>query len=214
MAACAADLPLPEPRDRLDASLLAAVQANKLTEVRDLLRRGASPDVMTTHPHDESTALVIAAREGYTEIASALIAAGANVNLRQHGTGSWEGLTPVMAAAGTDRSDILSLLIEHGANVNRRTGLDGTAPTALYWASTYGKTAAVSLLLAAGAAIERRDLETAISGGHLEIAERLLQAGADPWWRFSTSETVLEKAQRSPLKTRAKMVAMVRMFRR
>ena len=76
------------------ASLIDAVKANQLAIVKNLLRRGASPDAMTTAPHDESTALVIAAREGYVEIASALIAAGADVNLRQHGTGTWEGLGP------------------------------------------------------------------------------------------------------------------------
>jgi uncharacterized protein len=213
VTACGSSIQPPEPRDRLDGLLLAAVQANKPADVADLLRRGASPNAMTTHPHDESTALLIAARQGDIDIARALIAAGADVNLRQHGTGSWEGLTPIMAAAGSDRTDLLRLLIEHGGNLNRRTGLDGTGPTALYWASTYGRIGPVSLLLAEGASIEPRDLQTAISEGHSEIARRLLEAGADPWWRFSTGATVLEQAQRSPVQSRAKMVALVRLFR-
>ena len=144
------------------------------------------------------------------EIVHTLIAGGADVNFRQYGT--YEGITPLIAAAVANRTEIVNLLIEHGAKVNRRVGLFGTGPTALHEASRYGHIGPLGLLLAEGAAIERRDLEIAISEGHLEIAERLLHAGADPWWRFSKGATVLQEAQRSPKDVRAKMIAMVRMF--
>ena len=210
--ACARKQPPPEPRERLDASLIEAVKANRLADVKDLLHRGASPNAFQARTHDGLTALIFAVSEGHQEVVQALIAGGADVNFRQYGT--FDGLTPLMFAAGTDRPDIVNLLIEHGAKVNRRTDINGLGPTALNYAVQGGHIGPVTLLLAEGAAIECRDLEAAISGGHVDIAERLFLAGADPCWRFSGSgaPTLLDQAQRSPKDVRAKMVAMVRAF--
>lgn len=207
---CTARQPAREPRDRLDRALLDAVRTNRVGDVKDLLARGANADAIAVKTHDEDTALVIAAREGYVEIARTLLAAGANVNLRQHGT--FEGATPLIAAAAAGHTEIVNLLLEHGANLNARSWLRGTGPTALHWAASHGYVEPVILLLAYGATIERRDLQAAISEGHLEIATRLLEAGGDPRWTFSNGRTVVEEAQRSPKEVRAKMVATVRMF--
>lgn len=209
---CASEMPLPEPRDRLNGALLEAVRANRVSDVKDLLGRGADPNALVVWTDGGDTPLVIAARDGYVDAARVLLAAGANVDGRDSGT--FEGRTPLGLAAASNRAEIVDLFLQHGANVNSRSGLRGAGATALHWAARYGHLTCVVRLLAYGAAVERRDLEAAISGGHVEIVSRLLEAGADPWWRFSETLSVLEHAERSPKPVRAEMIAIVKMFRR
>ena len=116
--------PLPQPRNRLDSALTEAVKSNRASVVAELLSRGADANAITAPPHDGSTPLIIAAREGYEVIARSLIAAGADVNGRQYGT--FEGLTPLMVAAGGGHTNIVQLLLSHHAYVNRRSGPRGT----------------------------------------------------------------------------------------
>src|SRR3989304_9143175 len=85
-AACTAQPQPRESRDRLDASLIDAARANKVAEVNDLLNRGANPNALSVQAHDGNTPLLIAARQGYVEVARTLLAAGANSNFRLYGT--------------------------------------------------------------------------------------------------------------------------------
>jgi hypothetical protein len=68
------------------------------------------------------------------------------------------------------------------------------------------------VLLAHGAAIERRDLKYAILEGQVQIVGWLIDAGADPRWTFDDGLTVIEEAARSPKNVRSKMVALIRTF--
>jgi ankyrin repeat protein len=203
---------LPEPRDALDRSLLQSVRANRLSDTKELLRRGANPNVVVAQQDGGDTPLVVAVREGHQDIIEALLAAGANVDGRD--TGRFDGRTPLMWASALGRPEAAELLLRHGARANVRSGVRGTEPSALRWAIDGGHLECVTLLLASGAAVERRDLEAAITRGHIEIAGRLFEAGADPWWRFSDSSDVLDLAQRSPEQTRQAMIAVVRRVRR
>jgi hypothetical protein len=163
VAACAAPTQPPEPRDRLDAALLDAVQANRLTDVGELLRRGANPNARGAKQLGGMTALTLSVVEGSAEIARALLAAGANPNLSYEG--SFNDTTPLIAATATNHPEIARLLLEHGANVNVRTGPDGSGSTALRFAAHFGYDVPMTLLLAYGATIERQDLQIAIVQG-------------------------------------------------
>ena len=84
----------------------------------------------------------------------------------------------------------MKLLLERGAGVNVRNGEDGS--TALHQAADAGYEAILDLLLAAGAMIDKTDLEGSIAllyvcmrgeeweASHGEIVRRLLEAGANP----------------------------------
>jgi hypothetical protein len=51
---------LPEARDTLDRALLDAVRANRLADTKDLLRRGADPNVLVAQRDGGDAPLVIA----------------------------------------------------------------------------------------------------------------------------------------------------------
>lgn len=87
-----------------------------------------------------------------------------------------------------------------------------TGDSALGYAVRNGHTEPVVVLLLNGATIARKDLQGAISDGHVEIAERLLEAGADPRWTFYEGTTVIEEARRAPPGVRAKMISTVQKF--
>lgn len=205
--------PLPEPADRLNVLLLAAAKADDVKGVEDLLKRGASADAFEMTPGADDggdTALIIACRRNNVELARILLNAHARANLRQQG--SWSDSTPLVACAAMGNDEIVRLLLDHGANVNARVGATWPGPTALYWAAVNGHVGTTALLLANGAVVDRGTLLQAISLGHVEIVERLLVAGGDPRWTLETGRTVLEEAGRSPLATRAEMVATVQRF--
>jgi uncharacterized protein len=213
-SACAAEqTPLPEPADRLSRSLIEATRGNRISDVRTLLAQGASPDSTEAPVHGAydggATALILAVKSGNIDLVSALISAGAHVNLKQ-GT-QHDGPTPRIVAAAQGHEGIVRLLLLSGANVNARMGLDGTQPGALHWAVKDGHHGVVSLLLGEGAIVDRRDLYEALHSGRAELVTRLLAAGGDPCWRFSTGRTVMEEAERAPEATRRQVVSTVRL---
>lgn len=123
-------------------ALWEAAWQNHVDIVRDLLDRGASPDVT-----DDSgrSALQVALQPGRNALASALIAAGANVNHRDD-----RGHTPLIAAAAFSRRDIdlLKMLLNHGADPNYMA-TDGYS--ALLTAAANYSVAGIDLLLEHGA---------------------------------------------------------------
>jgi ankyrin repeat protein len=122
----------PKVHGQHDRALLAAVRANNVEEVRSLLALGADPD--STESADgldgRWTALLLASSGGHSEIAEALVRAGADVNRRPGG--GFDGYTPLHLAAGWGHVELAKILLEHGANVNARFGLEGTQPHPLY----------------------------------------------------------------------------------
>ncbi len=95
------------------------------------------------------TPLLYAARDGRTEIARMLIAAGAKVN-----TPDANKITPLLMAITNNQPDMADLLIQNGAEIN----------AADFWGRT-----------PLWAAVEMRDIEYSRSGEHNVDRERLLQ---------------------------------------
>lgn len=103
------------------------------------------------------------------------------------------------AAAFGDLDRLTASLQGDPSAVGSRSG-DGF--TALHFAAFFGQTGAVELLLARGAEVDARGagwmigtpLHSAVSGGHLDAALRLLDAGADPDARQSQGFTPLHAA--------------------
>jgi uncharacterized protein len=91
------------------------------------------------------------------------------------------GWTPVHVAASLNNSAALHTLLEAGGEADVEAN-DRATPLAI--AATRGSLDAVSLLLERGArpdgAKKCPALVAALSGGHVEVALRLLAAGADP----------------------------------
>ena len=151
---------------------------------------------------DEKTAgsaLVVAASEGHLSIVQDLILAQANVDAVSGRRYALE------SAAGKGFGSIVSLLLQYGAQVDA-CGLDGTA---LHQASYHGDMGMVTELLDHGADPEIVDgsyggpLQAAVIGGHYQIAELLLDRGANVnaqsgqvwhWFGVNVSSTALAAA--------------------
>lgn len=116
-------------------ALIAASLKNHAGAVRMLLEKGA--DVNASG--NSGTALQIAARRGYEAVIQLLIENGADVNA----LGARGNLTAFQMAARRSDEKIAALLIKEGADVNAH----GRAPTALQWASEFGRERIVNFLI-------------------------------------------------------------------
>ena len=147
---------------------------------------------------------MLAARTGSVDVASKLIAAGADVNARE----AWRDQTALMWAAEGAFPELVDLLIEHGADVRARAAANDwgsqitSEPRAQYrptggltpllYAARSGCTDCVRSILAAGEAVDRPTpdgvtaLMLAIDNYEFDTAKALLDSGANPhlsdWW--------------------------------
>jgi len=146
------------------------------------------------HERFERTPLHVAAYDGQTAQAEALLAGGAQVNATDK-----RGQTPLHLAAAKAREEVTELLLEQGADVNAKND-DGVTP--LHWAAQNGHVEVVELLLDRGAEIDAKDsvfgmtpLHWAAFYGEVAAAEVLLQRGAAVNARDNRGETPLEAAR-------------------
>ena len=98
--------------------LIEATLAGEVETVRSLLQNGTDPNLV----YHTNTALTYAARDGFTDIARVLIAAGADIN--------WidgEGVTPLILASFKNHIALVQLLLDHGANTDVTDQWDRTA---------------------------------------------------------------------------------------
>jgi ankyrin repeat protein len=120
-------------------------------------------------------AMHIAARGGYADILSLLLAHGADVDDR-----SLSGSTPLYRAAWNGKVDAGKCLLDHGANINAR---DNGELVPLYIAVLKGHVEFARMLLKRGAAIDARNgtgtsLHWAAQGGETQAVQLLLDNGA------------------------------------
>jgi ankyrin repeat protein len=145
--------------------LMTAVQSGNLAIVRALLDRGA--DVNAAEPRLGQTALMWAAggRKTDAAIVRELVTRGARLDSRSAG-----GLTPLLFAVREGDVDAVDALIAAGADVNDRARLADGGKIGIYgdgqWTtpSVDGSSA----------------LNVALMNGHVQVAARLLDAGANP----------------------------------
>lgn len=115
--------------------LIEATLAGDPSTVEQLLQAGAEPNQV----YHTNTALTYAARDGFTQIAVLLLAAGADVN--------WidgEGVTPLILASFKGHRELVQLLLDHGADT---TIIDQWDRTALDYALRRGDEDAIAQML-------------------------------------------------------------------
>ena len=126
-----------------------------------------------------TTPLFIACKEGHIDVAKALIAKGADLNLaNQYG-----GATPLLIACKEGHIDVSKALIAGGADLDLAES--GFKATPLIMACSKGHVEIVIALIDKGANLEKADyfgnapLYGACKNGHTASAEALLKAGAN-----------------------------------
>ena len=150
--------------------------ANGKLEVVDALL--GCPGVRLHLPgNDGKDAFFLAAEVGHVDIVRRLAAAGADVNARDH----WTGSTPLIAASTAGKLEVVkALLTLPGIRIDD-SGLDGRS--ALSWASGNGHIDVVEHLIGAGARLAfvdasfRSNVHHAAIAGHANVVECLLKHG-------------------------------------
>ncbi|WP_341816915.1 ankyrin repeat domain-containing protein [Wolbachia endosymbiont (group A) of Agelastica alni] len=165
---------LSEKQGEYNRSLLNAVKKRDISEITDLLNRGADVNVKNNRG---DTPLHLVARNGHLEVVEKLIENGANVNEKDI-----HGETPLHRAAEKGRLEVVEKLIENGANVNEK---DIHGETPLHRAAEKGRLEVVEKLIENGANVnekgdnENTPLHWAAENGYLEVIEKLIENGAN-----------------------------------
>jgi len=136
------------------SALHLAVRARDRSTAERLIRSGA--DVNGANRYGV-TPLSLAARNGDADLIDLLLKAGASVKTAESGLP--ESQTLLMLAARTGDVDSLKRLIAAGSDVNARETRTGT--TALVWAATSNRAAAVRMLAESGADVNTQSKITA-----------------------------------------------------
>lgn len=189
-------------------AFIASLTNNDVVVVQLFLKAGMDPNTTSAQG---IPALLIATmncdgklredKKTHTDIAKALIATGADVNVMHElhppqlvplGNQRW---TPLSLATRLGCHDLMKNLLNYGANI------DATADsgrTVLMDAASRGLTEAVQIILGAGAAINARtasEQKTALmfasDEGHTDIARMLLDQRAEVSAQDSTGKTAL-----------------------
>lgn len=189
----------------LNDKVIVAVKANDVEAVQALLQNRAPVDARGSGDGaDEGyTALLYAVERQHLPLARLLLRSGADPNL----PGGHQNVFPLLTAAGAGERDLIALLLDYRANINQKRPDDGM--DALPAACLQGHLTIVDLLVARNAVVEPQDLGYAIGGGHTQVVERLLKAGANPAWTIG-GRTMTQIARESPRATREEMMALLR----
>ncbi|MGB6065389.1 MAG: ankyrin repeat domain-containing protein [Desulfomonilaceae bacterium] len=143
--------------------------------VKLLLEKGADVNALD---EDGSTPLMVAIREGRTELTGILTENGANIN-----STTKDGQTPLMMASLKGYTEIVRDLVEKGAHVNAR---DKDGLTALSFPCAFGRIDLVKFLVERGADVNVKPSQgegpvaTAYHNGDIDMFKLLLEKGADP----------------------------------
>jgi cytohesin len=169
--------------------LHSAASAGDVERVRELLKKGANPNVRDEFGY---TPLHWAAYEGHVDVVKLLLKHGANLNARDE-----DGWTPLHRAASRGHVEVVKLLLEHGADPN----IKGAGYTPLHVAAYVGYVEVVKLLLEHGADPNIKNksgstpLHFAAFEGHVDVVRLLLEHGADPTVKNKDGDTPLDVAR-------------------
>lgn len=169
--------------------LIGASEQGRLEIVEILIAAGADVDrgdeYIVKDETQDRTALNYAAAKGHLDVVRALIRAKANIELADN-----TGATPLDRASSTAPAEVVAELIKAGANPNRGRPLHS--------AVMVKDAAKVSLLIAAGANIEKEDkFQTTPlmrAYANLDMLRLLLKAGANVNTQVSDGDTALIRA--------------------
>ena len=204
-------------RDYGEYPFLFAMRDGDTIAVKLYLKAGMNPDTVDTkrilHRGSRGThVLMHTLRVGRTEMAMALIEAGANIKIRDR-----NGTTPLMYAALRAEPQLVKALLKAGADPNARVGRNMTV---LIYGVLGGRGEVKDAFLnlwtdaAAGLSAEvqggsRRGGNSPSQGafqGPPEIVETLIKAGADPNAQTVHGETALMYAARAGLVEKVKVL--------
>lgn len=190
--------------------LCDSCQANDIEEVTNIIMAGVDVNLLDDQGQ---LPLNIACQQNSMALVKLLVESGADVN--KHGTvkigtsiESTQTQYPLHIACKEGCNDIVQFLLDHGADVKVT---DEGGITALWLASSTGRTEIVQNLLKRGVAIDAKTygwgdgtyknsyqestaLLAACDSGHREVVEELLQHEADTMARNSRAETPLHCA--------------------
>lgn len=154
-------------------SAFEAAAAGEATRLAGML--DAEPDLLHAHSPDGFGLLGLAAFFGHTDLASDLLARGADVNAVSHNR---MGVAPLHSAVAGDHANLALALLAAGADPNARQH-GGFTP--LMGAAQNGNLALVEALLQAGADVQATNddghsaPDLAAEEGHAEVSARLRQ---------------------------------------
>ena len=146
---------------------------------------------LVEHGADAQVAMLVASRNGWTQLCEYLLDSGVNVDVEDE-----NGLSVLMMAAQFGQFDICKLLIARGANVNTLGKV-----TALFFGVKGGYYNVCNLLIEAGAEVNERLVQgytaliVAAHYGHINICRLLLNFGADRNLVAGNNYTALKMAQ-------------------
>jgi ankyrin repeat protein len=155
--------------------LRVAVMLGSNDMVQWLIKQGV--DVNAASPRDGSVALLWAARKGHLENVTALIDAGADINIVNA-----EGIVPIQWAAENGHTQVVEALVEAGASLDLRETTSGQG--LMHGVSIYGHVEIARLLLSRGAQVDAKDaaqktpIYYACRYGHGQLADLLVDNGA------------------------------------
>lgn len=155
----------------LDQSLFRSIESNNLTEVIDLLKRGANPNAKNLRNTPLSYTIFFG---NGVKMAKLLIEAGADINAP---VDIYDTSMLVSAASDNDFATV-ELLLKHGADPNAFAGRDTPLGAGL------GDPRIIKLLIGAGAKVDNPQIEEsllfrAVMGNMKESAKVLIENGAD-----------------------------------
>ncbi|NWI68607.1 ANR17 protein, partial [Todus mexicanus] len=155
--------------------LMLAAMNGHTAAVKLLLDMGS--DINAQIETNRNTALTLACFQGRTEVVSLLLDRKANVEHRAK-----TGLTPLMEAASGGYAEVGRVLLDKGADVNAPP-VPSSRDTALTIAADKGHYKFCELLIRAHIDVRNKKGNTplwlAANGGHLDVVQLLVQAGAD-----------------------------------
>ena len=185
--------PAPQFNPVCDASIFKQAASGDRAGVERLL--AAAPDSISSTNRVGATPLILAARDGHTEMIELLIAKGADPNQPGHG-----GLTALHHAVNCNHDTAFAALLDHGADVNQR---DDRGMGAIHYACARGVLGTIIELKERGADMgmvsqtKTTPLMRLVQNRHAASLPRLIAFGCDVKPADDDGNTALHMACRS-----------------
>lgn len=171
--------------------LRLAAHKGQLARLQQLLDKGVPVDTVLDHG---TTALLLAAQSGHTDVVAALLAHGASVFAQR----ASDGMTPLVAAISGEHAAIVELLLCHRAGLRAAAHNTQVAAVdvALQVAATRGTTSVVAHVLDREATTDDADagatpLQIELSQGHVPVLRALLRSDEVVRWADGSLDVLL-----------------------